>query len=90
MTIEEEIRRRLLAHGIPEARLEECVSHIKSDPLMRAVKDRWEVTGYCEHFALSVWHCANSSAMDWLALEITAPFQQAEKTPLQEIRSGEV
>lgn len=75
MTIEEEIRRRLLTHGIPEERLEECVRHVEADPLMRGMRAEWANATwvYTGQFIESIWTCAKSSAMDWLTTQLTAP-----------------
>lgn len=86
MTIEEEIRQRLRAMGMDEERVDPCMEYVKADPMMRAVKDRWECTGYCEHFSLSVWHCAKSSALDYLEKKYHI---EARKSPVAMNNDGE-
>lgn len=72
MTIEEEIRRRLLAHGIPEERLNECMDWIKADALMRGMKKAWgtKVQKWSTVGFDSLTTCAKGSANTWYAIHM--------------------
>lgn len=86
MTIEEEIRQRLRAMGMDEESVGPCMAHIKADTLCRTFKDYCkEPSKYWSTECIqSFWVCAHSSAMDWLALEITAPFDLAAEQEARE------
>lgn len=73
-TIEQDIRERLAAQHLSPANVDAVMLNIKADPLMRAVKGRWEwIATDCATFTESAWKAAWSSAADWLLAQCTAP-----------------